>query len=220
MTSHVRKFLAAATLLLLPLWLGAVEKITVFALFKSKAIIQVDGARRVLSAGETSPEGVTLIRTDTEKEVAEIEINGRRETLRLGVVSAGGFDESGSANTITLWADTGGFFYTPGRINGVEVRFLVDTGANTIAMSSRTADRVGIDYKRHGRAALANTAGGVVPMYSVTLSSVTVGGITLHNVDAGVIQGNHPSDVLLGMSFLGRLNMTRSGDKMELSKRY
>lgn len=220
MSGVVRGILTVAVLSMLPQWLGAVERITVFALFQNKAIINIDGARRVLSTGETSPEGVKLIRTDTQQELAEIEIGGQREMLALGVVNAGGFGQTEESDSITLWADTGGFFYTSGTINGVQVRFLVDTGANTIAMSSRTAERIGLDYKRHGRAALANTAGGIVPMYSLRLNSVSVGGITLHNVDAGVIQGDHPPDVLLGMSFLGRLNMKRDGDKMELTKRY
>ncbi len=60
----------------------------------------------------------------------------------------------------------------------------------------------------------------MVPMYSMRLTSVTVGNITLHDIEAGVIEGDHPGDVLLGMSFLGRLDMRRDGDEMELTKRY
>ena len=67
---------------------------------------------------------------------------------------------------------------------------------------------------------MASTAASMVPMYSVKLDSVTVGDITLYNVGAGVIEGDHPTDVLLGMSFLGRVEMKRDGDKMELTKRY
>ncbi len=191
-----------------------------FALFQNKAIISIDGARHVLSTGETSPEGVKLVLTDTRREVAIVEIGGQRETLALGVVSSGRFNQTEEADSITLWADSAGFFYTAGSINGVPVKFLVDTGANAIAMSSRTAKRIGLDYKRHGRPALANTAGGIVPMYSLRLNKVSIGGITLHNVDAGVIQGDHPTDVLLGMSFLGQLKMRRDGNQMELIKRF
>ena len=36
---------------------SAVEKISLQALFKDKAIIVVDGARRILRSGEESPEG-------------------------------------------------------------------------------------------------------------------------------------------------------------------
>ncbi len=54
----------------------------------------------------------------------------------------------------------------------------------------------------------------------MTLKKVKVGGIVLHNIEAGVIEGPHPQDVLLGMSFLSRVNMTRDGNRMELIKRY
>jgi aspartyl protease family protein len=197
----------------------AAEKIQLFALFKDKAIIKIDGARRVLVRGETSPEGVRLLATDTLHELAEIELNGRRETLKLGAVSAAGFAEPKGSGNVTLYADRG-FFYGDGKINGAPVRFLVDTGANAVALSSQAAELIGLDYKRKGRRGIASTAGGMVPMYSIKLDSVTVGDITLYNVDAGVIEGSHPTDVLLGMSFLGRVEMKRDGDKMELTKRY
>lgn len=57
-------------------------------------------------------------------------------------------------------------------------------------------------------------------MYAMTLKKVKVGGIVMHNIEAGVIEGAHPEEVLLGMSFLSRVNMTRDGNKMELIKRY
>lgn len=197
----------------------AAERIQLFALFENKAILKINGARHVLARGETSPEGIKLVATDTVHEVAEIELNGRRETLKLGVVSAAGFAESKTSGNVTLYADRG-FFYSDGKINGAPVRFLIDTGANAVALSSQAAERIGLDYRREGRRGIASTAGGMVPMYSLKLESVTVGDITLYDVDAGVIEGSHPTDVLLGMSFLGRVEMKRDGNKMELTKRY
>ncbi len=197
----------------------AASKIELFALFEHKAILKIDGARRVLAVGQTSPEGVKLIATDTSEETARIELDGRLEVLTLGVVASAGFADPKGAESITLWADSGGFFRTDGQINGRSVKFLIDTGANTIALNSRTAERIGLDYRRHGRPSLASTAGGVVRIYTIKLESVAVGGILLHNLDAGVIEGDHPNDVLLGMSFLGKLDMTRDGERLELRKR-
>lgn len=197
----------------------AASKIELFALFEHKAILKIDGTRRLLAVGQTSPEGVKLIATDTAEETAQIELDGRREVLALGVVASAGFAEPKDIESITLWADSGGFFRADGQINGRAVKFLVDTGANTIALNSRTAERIGLDYRRHGRPAFASTAGGVVRVYTVKLESVAVGGILLHNLDAGVIEGDHPTEVLLGMSFLGKLDMTRDGDRLELRKR-
>ena len=52
-------------ILLLPAPLLAVDKLQVLALFSDKAMIAVDGRNRRLRAGESSPEGVRLIRADS-----------------------------------------------------------------------------------------------------------------------------------------------------------
>jgi aspartyl protease family protein len=96
---------------------------------------------------------------------------------------------------------------------------MVDTGATVIAMNSIIAKRIGIDYIRDGSPGMANTPGGNVRTYDVSLNNVQVGGITLYNVQGSVIEGNDPREVLLGMSFLGQLDMKRDGEKMELSER-
>ncbi|MDH4133641.1 MAG: TIGR02281 family clan AA aspartic protease [Gammaproteobacteria bacterium] len=194
-----------------------VSRISLFALFKDKAIIQVNDARRMLAAGETSPEGVKLISTDTEAEEAVVERSGKRETLKLGVVV---LDNSNtSRDKVVLHADERGFFLSDGEINGHYVKFLVDTGANTIALNSETARRLGIDYRK-GVAGKARTASGYALIFGITLDKVKVGDILLRNVDAGVIDGPQPETPLLGMSFLKALEMKRDGDRMELIQRY
>ena len=196
---------------------GAAEKISLQALFKDKAIIVVDGARRVLKSGETSPEGVKLLATDTQDEKAEVEIDGKREVLRLGVVMAG-FSSKGKGSVV-LYPDRGGHFFADGSINGISVRFMVDTGATVIAMNSIIARRIGIDYIKNGSPGIASTPAGYVRTYDISLNTVQVGGITLYNVHGSVIEGSHPREALLGMSFLGQLDMKRDGEKMELSER-
>lgn len=191
--------------------------ITLQALFKDKAIFVIDGARHVLTKGEASPEGVRLLSTDTAAEQAEVDVAGRREVIKLGMVM-NGFQPITRA-AVTLWAGTGGHFYADGMINGQPVHFLVDTGATMIALSGDQARRLGIDYRRNGRPGTAATAGGIVRSYSLTLEKVEVGPIVLYNVDAGVLDGPYPSEALLGMSFLGRLNMKRDGEQLELSQR-
>lgn len=196
---------------------GQGPEIRLHALFENKAILVIDGERRVLAAGETSPEGVRLLATDTAAEEASIEVGGRRETLALGVVAAS--FAPAERPSVTLWAGTGGHFYADGAINGRGVRFLVDTGATTIAISGDEARRLGIDFRASGQPGYANTAGGVVRAWSVTLNRVEVGPIVLYNVPAGVIEGPFPREALLGMSFLGRLDMKREGSRLELTQR-
>lgn len=187
------------------------------ALFEGKAIITVDGKRHLFLQGEKGPEDILLIATDTVQETAQIEVNGQRRALRLGVVTSAPLLTSKSK--VTLWKGRQGFFYADGSINGVTVKFLVDTGANTIALNSATARRVGLEYKRFGKRGFASTASGYTVIYNLKLNTVRVGGITLYNLDAGVIEGPEPSTPLLGMSFLGKLDMKRTGDRMDLTIR-
>jgi len=194
----------------------AVKQVVVLALSADKAILRIDGSRYVLAAGDTSPEGVLLVEADTDQAV--VEIDGRRQVLPLqGVISP--IEEGEDLRSVVLLADGSGFFHADGHVNGRAVRFLVDTGANTIALSSRQAQEMGIDY-RNGRAGFATTAGGTVRMYQIILDKVDVGGIGLHNVIAGVIEGDYPETPLLGMSFLGQLEMKRDGYRMELIEKY
>ncbi len=199
---------------------AADKQVNVLALFENKAILHIDGERRLLAAGESSPEGVVLISADPHQAV--VEFDGKREILTLGTAAIFPATEQSVAEpseSISLWADPGGSFYADGSINGYPVRFLVDTGASTVAISSALARRIGIDIAE-GQPWLANTAGGTARMIRITLDRVQVGTIDMRDVEAGVILGSHPTVPLLGMSFLGQLDMIREGNKMELIKRY
>jgi aspartyl protease family protein len=212
---------SVAVLLLLSMPFGAwAAEIVVSALFNGKAVITVDGGKpRTLAIGQTSPEGVKLVSATSE--AAVIEFGGRRETLTTGSgmrVGAAAGAGSASAQAI-LRADERGHFYAIGSINGSSVRFLVDTGATTIALSTAEARRLGIDY-RSGTRSTGRTANGIVASYGVKLDTVRLGDITLQNVDAHVLDGMGPSDVLLGMSFLNRTQMQRDGDTLVLVKRF
>ena len=195
------------------------NKINLFAVSEGKAILVIEKKRRVLEIGQTSPEGVTLLKTNTADEIVTIRFDGKDQELGLNSVLGSNF-QKGNAPKVTLYSDRIGQFQTDGRINGKLVRFLVDTGASTIAMSSVTAKKIGLDYISLGRPSVASTASGYVRIYNVKLTTVKVGAITLHNVDAGVIEGTHPTEVLLGMSFLGKLKMKQEGNKMELKKKF
>lgn len=96
-----------------------------------------------------------------------------------------------------------GHFHLTAELNGVPVRFVVDTGASSIALSPRDADRVGIDLDRLVFAGQARTANGLVPTATVRLDSVAIGDIVDQNVPAIVIRGAVDRS-LLGMEYLGR----------------
>ncbi len=54
----------------------------------------------------------------------------------------------------------------------------------------------------------------------MTLDKITVAGITARNVQAAIISGRFPLDILLGMSFLKQVSMQESGGVMTLVQRY
>lgn len=193
--------------------------VTVVGLFPNKAVVVINGtAPRTISVGKKQAEDVTLISTAAASAVFDIE--GKREVLEVGehfaVASSG--TKPGAGNVLTMAADSAGHFWALGQVNGKTVRFLVDTGATTIALPADVAKGMGIDYTKGQRGQTA-TAGGIVPVYRVKLDTVTIGGITLYQIDATIIEGG--LDVaLLGMSFLNRLEMKREGVTMTLTKRF
>ena len=220
MDKRVKSMSLAALLLVLPFAARAAD-IAVTALFSGKAVIVVDNGRpRTLSVGDTTPEGVKLVSASSESAV--VEYAGKRQTLMLGHgtrLGAGAASSSGGAGQVTLTVGAGGHFWANGAINGLTIRFLVDTGATSIALSSETAKRLGLNYTAGARVPV-RTASAAIMGFRIVLDSVRVGDITLTNVEALVLEGRYPEEALLGMSFLGRTQMKRDGDTLTLVRRY
>ena len=191
----------------------------------SRAIVIFNGERLVLGVGNSDHPRVSLVSADSERAV--LSVDGEHLVLDTDQVAApilldDRYAEDDPAqdepSVVTLWAEPNGFFFANGSVNRRGTRFLVDTGANTVTLSGVQADRLGIEYL-NGRDGFAATASGVTPIKSITLKRITVEGITLRNIAANVIPGRFPEYPLLGGSFLNKLNMVRSGNKMELSRR-
>jgi len=193
---------------------GAVD-VNVVGLFPSKAVVQIDGgALQTLAIGQKTAEGVVLVSVGSDG--ATFEIDGQRMTLGLG--HARMKPGTGPAS-VKVMADERGHFNTIGQVNGIAVRFAVDTGATFIAFHANEARRLGLDY-RQGRKVLMETAAGVARAYLVKLDTVRVGDITVNSVDAVVMDSEGPSVALLGMSFLNRMDIRREGEIMTLTQRY
>lgn len=65
-----------------------------------------------------------------------------------------------------------------------------------------------------------STANGMVTAYRVTIATLKIGGITLNQVEASVLEGGFPSVVLMGMSVLNRMDVKNQGSTMTLTKKY
>jgi aspartyl protease family protein len=198
---------------------AAATDINVVGLTSGKAVVSIDGGRpRTLTVGQVTPEGVKLVSATSES--AEFEVNGERRTLAVGQGAAvASMSAVRGGDTVTLVADSQGHFVTIGVANGVSLRFLVDTGASSVVLSSAHARSAGINYLA-GTRGLTQTANGVVPVYAVKLDTLRIGDITVNNVDATVIEGDKLPVALLGMSFLNRMEMRREGSTLTLIRRY
>lgn len=209
----MRRILLAISLSVAALIAQATD-ISVVGLFPGKAVLVVDGGSpRTYTVGASISPGVKLLAASQSS--ATIDFNGKRQVVAIGQHAGGG---GAGGSSVTLHADGRGHFTAEGQINGGSVRMLVDTGASLIAIPGMDAERLGINY-RSGRVGYSNTANGMKQVYMVKLDTVKVGDITLHQVDATVHEQGLPI-ILLGMSFLNRTEMQRSGDKMTLTKRY
>lgn len=189
--------------------------VKVIALFSGKAMLQVNGQRKIVSNGETF-EGVLLKSASGRGAVVEIE--GEEMKLGLNQSIAGNFKRPERTN-LKIYPDEIGMYFVRGKINNQSTQFLVDTGATFVTISGKKAKALGVDYRK-GQRSSAQTAASVVTAWLVKLDSVNVGGIEVRNVDAMVIPGSHPSDVLLGNSFLSHTSMERAGQVLEIRKRF
>jgi len=204
-------------LLLLSTTAVAIENIQVMALFSGKAMAMIDGKQRMLTVGKLSPEGVLLISATSREAV--IEIDGEQQIYQLGNRISTQFKKRASGPEAKIWRN-GHRYTTPGLINGYPVEFLLDTGATSVAMSSRTAKQLGIPYRLKGRPITVSTASGTARGYQVNLDRVKVGEIELYNVAGAVIEGDSPKTVLLGMTFLKQVTMEDKGTLMLLRKKF
>jgi aspartyl protease family protein len=204
------------SLLLACIAAGAAEVSLIGVIGDKAAVIVLDGGEpKTVKVGQ-SWRGITVLGVEHDR--ATVEIDGKKRVLERGqhYRSTAAASDRGR---VTLAADSRGHFFADAAVNGVPVRFVVDTGATLISLPQSDAERLGIDY-RSGQRSQTRTANGIAQVYLVKLDAVRLGGIELHNVDATVHQGGGLDVALLGMSFLNRVLMQRDGATMTLIQRF
>lgn len=117
---------------------------------------------------------------------------------------------------VELHRNRQGHYVASGRINGEPVVFLVDTGATDVSVPAHLASRLGLE---RGRPIQAQTANGVVTAWRTTLDRVELGDIAMGGVRANINPGMQGNEVLLGMSFLGELELTQRDGLLTLTHR-
>lgn len=97
-----------------------------------------------------------------------------------------------------------GHYWAEADVNGTRVRFLVDTGASTVALTVADAERLGLQTDKLDYDRSVVTASGQTRAAAVTLGEISIAGARMTDVEALVIESGLESS-LLGMSYLGRL---------------
>jgi len=122
----------------------------------------------------------------------------------------------GNDSSVVLKRGLDGHYRTEALINGEKVNVLVDTGATGVAISQSIADKLQL---KSINAVRTNTANGDSIGYMVRLESVQIGGVRAKNVAAMIAPGLD-GDVLLGMSFLGRMDVRLYKGEMTINQVY
>jgi aspartyl protease family protein len=182
---------------------------------KAAVLAIAGGEPKTVKVGQTWS-GVTVITVTHER--ATVEIEGKRRELSLGQHYRAGGQVAATRESVTLAADARGHFFADAVVNGIPMRFVIDTGATAVSLSAADASRLGIDWHNGARRTM-QTANGATTGYLVKLDKVRVGGIELYDVD-GVVLEQGMGVGLLGMTFLNRVDMRRDGDTMTLIRRF
>lgn len=120
-----------------------------------------------------------------------------------GIQNPNKLSNTGNGSTVVLKRGLNGHYSTEALINGVKVDVLVDTGATGVAIPQKIADKLNL---KSLKAIRTHTANGDAVAYLVRLNSVKIGGVEAKNVSASISPGLE-GEVLLGMSYLGRMDV-------------
>ncbi|MBU2605263.1 MAG: TIGR02281 family clan AA aspartic protease [Alphaproteobacteria bacterium] len=107
-------------------------------------------------------------------------------------------------NAAIIDREPDGHYWTRADVDGTAVKFMVDTGASTVAITFRDAQRIGLNPEELDFKWEIRTAGGIVHGAAVTLDKIRIGRVEVDNVEAMVLRDGLEQS-LLGMTFLGEL---------------
>ena len=126
------------------------------------------------------------------------------ELMPPGTALRGEFQIEGE-RSVRIRRRPDGHFVVKTQANGVSLMMLVDTGASTVVLKPADAQSLGIDVERLRYSVPVQTANGTTYAAHVRLRNLTLGPITLNDVEALVAKPGALKENLLGMSFLSRL---------------
>ena len=118
-----------------------------------------------------------------------------------------------ATEALLLQRDSSGQFHLEASVNGTPVEFLVDTGADVVALTEQEALNLGLNVSEGDFQPVMKTASGVGYGAQIKLDELEVAGERLRDVDAVVVKGLAVN--LLGQSALRKLGSVQlKGDIM------
>jgi aspartyl protease family protein len=96
-----------------------------------------------------------------------------------------------------------GHFWVEGRVNGVPVKFLVDSGATMTTIDRDTANKAGVPVSPRADQ-FVRTGNGIIRVATGRARDLAVGGIERH--DVGLQVAEHDDLNVLGMNYLSSLS--------------
>ncbi|MGE4432048.1 MAG: TIGR02281 family clan AA aspartic protease [Sphingobium sp.] len=101
-----------------------------------------------------------------------------------------------------------GHFWADGKINGMNARFLIDSGATITALSENVAQQAGLNIDSDGPGVMMKTANGTIVARRSSVAGLTVGPIQASDLPV-VVSDSFDGVNVLGMNFLSRLKSWR-----------
>lgn len=162
--------------------------------------------------------GAQMLAGDTGSESPTVEVSA-------DAMAAKAHNPQDSARNAAFYAtdrtvirrDSSGQFHVTAQVNGQDLRFLVDTGADVIALSVDAAQMLGLGINPNEFTEITQTASGPGMGERVVLDRLDVGGREFTDVPAVVVEGLEVN--LLGQSVLRRFGKVElAGDRMVIHR--
>ena len=116
---------------------------------------------------------------------------------------------------LELFPEENGNYTVRGSINGHALKFVIDTGASFLSISSQEATAYGVtECSPAGKAATAN---GLVDTCMGKAKQITFGNLQLNDVEVSIVP-NLTGNPLLGMNVLNKFRVDTSNGAMRISR--
>ena len=161
---------------------------------------------------------VWIVFSPREEAPAKPRVGDAVQTMKLGGETPGpSSTASGFDDAMVLQRDRSGQFHVEAQVDGQSAEFLVDTGADIVALTVDEAERLGYPVDPTSFVPLMQTASGTGNGAIVRLDRLEVAGAEFHDIDAVVLEGLTVN--LRGQTVLAKLGqVSLEGDRMVIRK--